>query len=1515
LAAYGVLLAIAWAGLAGARGDIQLELLAQWGGPSEAVAVDGNLAYLAVGHRLVILDISDPENPALVGRTSTLTNPVRGVAVSGAHAFVVADWLGLVVYDLSDPGNPAQVGWFDTDGQAMDVLVSGDLAYVADGDAGLQIINIATPTAPFREGGYHTGGFARGVTVAGPYAFVADGPGGLQIIDVSDPGNPFWESEYTGLPDEAAGVTVVGDYAYVADGYYGGLHVINVSDPGNPLWTGACGTDGSAGNVVVVGDFAYVANGWAGLAIIDVADPEAPFKAGGCETDGWSLDLTLAAGHAFLADYSRGLQVIEVSSPPAASWVGEYRTGSSGEVTDLAVSGDYLYISDGGAGGGVQVLDVSDPTAPVWLGGVFTHEFAWGLTQSGDYVYLADGCAGLGVIDVSDPNDPQRIGNAETGCAARDVMVQDRYAYVADDHQSLLVLDVYGPYLPTLVGQWQDPQNPGYALGIAVRGDYVYLANAEPGLEIIDVSDPYHPTRVGHYQTASPARDVALARDFAYVGCDWGGLEVIDIHDPYDPLWVGRCDNIGPVLGVVVQGIHAYLACCDWGVQIVDITNPAAPFWVGNFNTDGAARRVALSGGRIYVADGDDGVVILANRDFVWSNPAGGSFGDPGNWTPLGPPGAADRAVFSLPDAYAVTFDADHTNDTASVENGEVSLDLGGFTYSLEGEFSLYVGPWEGNAGALSLSNGTLAAHYIGLGGQVGAEGHLSLIGPETNLVMDPDGGSLDVGIDGAATALLADAATAQTFVTKVGLYGPGELTVTGDGSHLSVAGDLLVGELSHGTVRIESGAAVEARFLLAGNNRVPDGPFGIGDVFVDGPGSRLDLLAEAYVGGAGQGSLAISNGATASTAGLTMIGCNSTTQGQLRIESGGQLTSGWFGFIGRYAGSFGEATVTGVNSSWTITEPDNALVVGDLGQGVLSISDGGSVTVATGVVAGWAGSAGNVTITGPQSSWTNTNGLILGREGPGTLLVEHGGTVATTSFANIGELVGGNGAVTITDPDSQWLAQQAEIWVGSSGQGTLDVRNGANVSAGSALAAVWAGSTGDITVSDPGSTFSTTVGMLIGREGVGSLVLEQRATVFTGDWLTIAEQPGGEGRVTIQDGGAADVDGVFLAYWADSQAHLTVSGAAATLTSRRQIQVGRSGSGEMLVTSGAAATSYKADSATGSSGIIGAQADGVGTVTVKGNGSLWTQDGALSVGWYGDGTLNVDSGAVVESADGIIGRLPGSSGTATISGTGSLWAISGSLTVGGLPDATGGTGTLDVSADAIVTVADRLMLWEAGAVDLDGGIVVVGSGGVPAWPDTVSVLADGELAGSGTITGQLFNAGTVGPGASAGVLRVNGDYLQDAAGAVQIELGGYLVGSEYDRLAITGAADLDGLLDVSLTGGFVPAPNSAFDIMTYGSHAGTFATVSLPTGIPDRRFGVFVGPTAVTLRVGLRGDVNCDGVVGFRDINPFVLMLSNPEAWQAQYPNCPKLTGDINDDGLVNFKDINPFVALLSGR
>jgi hypothetical protein len=68
-----------------------------------------------------------------------------------------------------------------------------------------------------------------------------------------------------------------------------------------------------------------------------------------------------------------------------------------------------------------------------------------------------------------------------------------------------------------------------------------------------------------------------------------------------------------------------------------------------------------------------------------------------------------------------------------------------------------------------------------------------------------------------------------------------------------------------------------------------------------------------------------------------------------------------------------------------------------------------------------------------------------------------------------------------------------------------------------------------------------------------------------------------------------------------------------------------------------------------------------------------------------------------------------------------------------------------------------------------------------------------------------------------------------------------------------------------------------------------------------------------VTAHFGRLGDLNCDGVVDFGDINPFVLAVTNAGEYQADFPDCFLLHGDFNGDGVVDFGDINPFVDALS--
>ncbi|MBP7747796.1 MAG: PQQ-dependent sugar dehydrogenase [Phycisphaerae bacterium] len=106
-----------------------------------------------------------------------------------------------------------------------------------------------------------------------------------------------------------------------------------------------------------------------------------------------------------------------------------------------------------------------------------------------------------------------------------------------------------------------------------------------------------------------------------------------------------------------------------------------------------------------------------------------------------------------------------------------------------------------------------------------------------------------------------------------------------------------------------------------------------------------------------------------------------------------------------------------------------------------------------------------------------------------------------------------------------------------------------------------------------------------------------------------------------------------------------------------------------------------------------------------------------------------------------------------------------------------------------------------------------------------------------------------------------------------------------------------------------IPAAPFGRSLLGFGQDAsGEIYALANDTGTP-------FGTTGVVLRLASPvGDLNCDGVINFGDINPFVLYLSNFATWEAAYPGCPAVAGDINNDGnFPSFADINPFVLLLS--
>jgi hypothetical protein len=133
-------------------------------------------------------------------------------------------------------------------------------------------------------------------------------------------------------------------------------------------------------------------------------------------------------------------------------------------------------------------------------------------------------------------------------------------------------------------------------------------------------------------------------------------------------------------------------------------------------------------------------------------------------------------------------------------------------------------------------------------------------------------------------------------------------------------------------------------------------------------------------------------------------------------------------------------------------------------------------------------------------------------------------------------------------------------------------------------------------------------------------------------------------------------------------------------------------------------------------------------------------------------------------------------------------------------------TGTVQVKAGKLRFIGGYTQT--AGTTNLSGGSL--------AFDYSPLNLQGGNLTGIGTITGNVNNTGgQINPGNTIGTLTVAGDYSQTGTGTVNLELGS---DTSFDKLNITGAADVGGILKLNLTSGYTPTIGTKFTVLTYGS-------------------------------------------------------------------------------------------------
>ncbi len=246
--------------------------------------------------------------------------------------------------------------------------------------------------------------------------------------------------------------------------------------------------------------------------------------------------------------------------------------------------------------------------------------------------------------------------------------------------------------------------------------------------------------------------------------------------------------------------------------------------------------------------------------------------------------------------------------------------------------------------------------------------------------------------------------------------------------------------------------------------------------------------------------------------------------------------------------------------------------------------------------------------------------------------LVQAGGTLNITSGGSVSNTygyIGYSSGVTVDGTGSTWT-NSGEFYVGYNGSGTLSITNGGTVISGDPNYIGYnSGSTGVVTVSDSGSTWTSKTDLYIGYSGSGTL------NITSGGSVTVA----GTTYVGYNDGSTATINGTLtIASLAASFSQLT---GTCTINTRGLI------TDENLVFDSSASLKKTSTYNSGSGQNITVNLDMATTPS---------SNGALGVGWKGNGSLSITNGVAVTSACGYIGFNSGSTGIATVSGSGSKW-------------------------------------------------------------------------------------------------------------------------------------------------------------------------------------------------------------------------------------------------------------------
>ncbi|MBC8323444.1 MAG: choice-of-anchor B family protein [Candidatus Marinimicrobia bacterium] len=203
-----------------------------------------------------IISLEDPFNPYLVSSYTSSTLSAHNLFIADGYAYLVGSaggaggtspWQGIIILDLSDPENPNEVSRWE-EAYIHDLYVKNDTAYACGISLGsLFMIDVSdklNPTTMVEHNYSNYGCHAVWVSDDSKYAITADeeNAGYIRIFDIQDFNNinllaTWYPNEPQASNKSSHNVFFKDDLLYISYYVYG-TRIVDMSDPSNPVEIG-----------------------------------------------------------------------------------------------------------------------------------------------------------------------------------------------------------------------------------------------------------------------------------------------------------------------------------------------------------------------------------------------------------------------------------------------------------------------------------------------------------------------------------------------------------------------------------------------------------------------------------------------------------------------------------------------------------------------------------------------------------------------------------------------------------------------------------------------------------------------------------------------------------------------------------------------------------------------------------------------------------------------------------------------------------------------------------------------------------------------------------------------------------------------------------------------------------------------------------------------------------------------------------------------------------------------------